>query len=64
MLNGNVIVAYCDSNEAVYDLGAEKHFLTNRIPQRLGYAVSSDGGITFEDRGVMGGKNSITERSG
>jgi hypothetical protein len=48
----NVIVAWVDSNQGVYGLGAESYWLTNHTPRLVGYAVSRDGGVTFEDRGV------------
>lgn len=56
VLGSNVIVAYVDSNHGVYQLGNEQinpnGFLTNRVPQMVGYAVLTNGGLTFEDRGL------------
>lgn len=51
VLNGNVIVAYVDSNHGVYELGHNSHLgnYTNRL---VAYCVSRDGGVSFEDRGV------------
>ena len=49
VIGTNVIVAWVDSNRGVYGLGADER-LTNYPARRLGYAVSRDGGVTFEDR--------------
>jgi hypothetical protein len=51
VLNGNIIVAYVDSNQGVYALGADLR-LTNYTPQFVAYSVSVDGGVTFQDKGV------------
>ncbi len=52
VVGDNVVVAWVDSNEGVYALGDEDYWLTNRTPRFVAYAVSRDGGITFEDMGV------------
>ena len=53
LLNGKVIVAWVDSNKSVYGLGSVNYegFLPNRSPDGIGYAVSHDGGLTFQDMG-------------
>ncbi len=51
----NVIVAWVDSNLGVYGLGhtnGSASYLTNRMPRLVGYAVSTDNGLTFADMGV------------
>jgi len=53
VVGSNVVVAWVDSNEGVYALGGEPHgYLTNYTPRFVAYAVSRDGGVTFEDMGV------------
>jgi hypothetical protein len=49
VVGNNVIVAWVDSNLGVYDLGHEGE-LADRIPRLVAYAISRDGGVTFEDR--------------
>jgi len=51
VLGTNVIVGFVDSNLGVYGLGSNPN-LTNRTPRMVAYAVSTNGGLTFEDRGV------------
>jgi len=54
VLGDKVVVAYVDSNQGVYGLGS--YAPPERIPglphpqRRLGYAVSRNGGVSFEDR--------------
>jgi len=55
VLGSNVIVAYVDSNKGVHGFGSlavAPYNLTNYTPQFVGYAVSTDNGLMFEDRGV------------
>ncbi|MBX3744752.1 MAG: hypothetical protein KF833_05535 [Verrucomicrobiae bacterium] len=51
VLNGNVVVAYVDSNSGVYALG-QSSLLTSYTPRMVGYAVSEFGGAVFVDKGV------------
>ncbi len=51
VVGSNVVVAWVDSNQGVYGLGSDSR-LTNYTPRLVGYAVSRDGGVTFDDRGV------------
>src|SRR5712692_6802154 len=51
VLNGNIIVAYVDSNAGVYGLGGEP-LLANRTNRLVAYSFSRDGGVTFTDQGV------------
>ena len=52
VLNGNVIVAYVDANQGVYGLG---HYWETYpglpTPRFVGYSVSRDNGVAFEDKG-------------
>jgi hypothetical protein len=51
VLGSNVIVAYVDSNRGVYGLGDDGYgYLTNRAPRLVGYALSRDGGQSFQDQ--------------
>ena len=53
MLGGHVIVAYVDSNRGVYGLGNDSFgYLANYTPRLVGYSVSTNGGLTFEDKDV------------
>src|SRR5688572_9142992 len=47
-MGSNVIVAWVDSNQGVYALGQDSR-LTNYTPRMVGYALSRDGGVTFQD---------------
>ena len=55
VLGNNVIVAWVDSNQGVFGLGSDPNYtqdeihFTNRPPRLVGYAVSRDGGVTFQD---------------
>ncbi|MBE0540426.1 MAG: exo-alpha-sialidase [Verrucomicrobia bacterium] len=51
VLGSYVVVAWVDSNQGVYALG-QNDDLANYTPRMVGYAVSHDGGVTFEDRSV------------
>jgi hypothetical protein len=51
VVGSNLVVAWVDSNQGVYALG-ENGALTNYTPRMTGYAVSRDGGVTFEDKGL------------
>ncbi|MEP6662689.1 MAG: hypothetical protein ABJC04_03395 [Verrucomicrobiota bacterium] len=69
VLGTNVIVAWVDSNLGVYELGdpnADASSLSNRTPRLVGYAVSRDNGLTFEDMGVppLGRAGSPTDDDG
>jgi hypothetical protein len=49
VVGSTVVVAWVDSNQGVYALG-ENGDLANYTPRLVGFAVSRDGGVTFEDR--------------
>ncbi|MFM7101604.1 MAG: sialidase family protein, partial [Verrucomicrobiota bacterium] len=55
VLNGNVIVAYVDSNRGVYELGSTNNsqgYLSGYTPRMAGYSVSQFGGAFFDDKDV------------
>ncbi|MCL5099258.1 MAG: glycoside hydrolase, partial [Candidatus Omnitrophica bacterium] len=51
VLNGTVLVGYVDSNQGVYQFGAN-YYLTSSISRLVAYSISHSGGTAFEDKGV------------